>query len=372
MDWTKDPEERRLLLNLMDLRGIGSARLRMLIKSYGSPSAVVSKDCAQLQKLPGIDAKLASRIESCSGLGFGNKQLELVARYEATVLTCWDSNYPELLKNVVEPPPVLFTTGKPLKNDSLPISVVGTRSPTTYGKRVTERLVRELVTEGATIVSGFARGIDTVAHTETLKCNGKTIAVLGNGLDVVYPAENFRLVDKMKENGTFVTEFPFGTKPDAMNFPRRNRIIAGLCLGTIVVEARAKSGALITANFALNQNREVFAIPGSIFSAKSLGPNKLLQEGAKLVLGINDILDELPVQGDLFRNNIQDTKEISTLTEAEKQVLAHLKTESIHIDELSLGVEMSLPSLLAILLKLEFAGYVKQGPGKMFSRDVQV
>ncbi|MFQ5631434.1 MAG: DNA-processing protein DprA, partial [bacterium] len=253
-------------------------------------------------------------------------------------------------------------------NNSAALAIVGTRSPSTYGKQVAEKLTTGLAQEGFVTVSGFARGIDTVVHSETVKRGGQTIAVLGCGLDVIYPPENKTLAEKIIDKGAMISEFPFGTKPDAMNFPRRNRIISGLALGTIVVEARNKSGALITANLALDQNREVFAIPGSIYSPLSSGPHQLIKEGAKLVSTIEDIFEEIPIQGELFQRHEYKIVDKEKLGQQNINILECLSNDPVHIDQLASKTNLATSELLALLLQLEFSGYVKQLPGKMFVR----
>ena len=261
---------------------------------------------------------------------------------------------------------MLFYQGKLQAEDRNALAVVGTRSPTQYGKMAAERLTGELVAQGFTIVSGLARGVDTVAHRTALKHGGRTLAILGSGLDVVYPPENQRLLQDLCEAGAVLTEYPFGAKPDAVNFPRRNRIISGLALGVLVVEAGRESGAMITAHLALEQNREVFALPGSIFSPKSAGPHQLVQEGAKLVQGIDDILVELHAQLNLFTAAEYDAKIPVALEEASRKVLSALSSEARHIDELMRQLHMNPAPLMAILLELECQNLIKQLPGKLF------
>ncbi|RMD99658.1 MAG: DNA-protecting protein DprA, partial [Calditrichaeota bacterium] len=282
-DWTTSADEMELLLNLTQVSGIGAVRIRGLLAKFGKPSAVVSASMSELVATERIDAGLAQNIKRAAELDFGRTQLKKVFDSDYRVISFWSQEYPGLLKQIDDPPILLFVWGQLLPTDAYALALVGTRVPTQYGRQVTEKITSGLVDAGATIVSGLARGIDTIAHAETVKRGGRTLAVLGSGLDLIYPAENRSLAQAIVENGAVVTEFAFGTKPDAVNFPRRNRIISGLSLGTIVIEAREKSGALITANIALEQNREVFAVPGSIFSPPSQGCHALIKEGAKLV-----------------------------------------------------------------------------------------
>jgi DNA processing protein len=261
---------------------------------------------------------------------------------------------------------LLFARGEFHALDDTAIAIVGTRAHE-YGKLVAERLTAALVSRRMTIVSGLARGIDTISHQTALKSGGRTVAVLGSGLDMVYPPENRRLAQEIAQHGVVVSEYFFGAKPDAPNFPRRNRIISGLAFGTLVIEAGETSGALITASAALEQNREVFAVPGSILSPKSLGPNRLIQEGAKLVTSVEDILAELPSQLDMFSKTTPAAESPATsFNENEQKVLALLSHEPLHIDLLARQASMPASQLLAILLDLEFKYAVKQLPGKFF------
>jgi DNA processing protein len=238
--------------------------------------------------------------------------------------------------------------------------------PSTYGKTVTEKLTMQLVENGLDIVSGMARGVDTVAHTAAIKRGGKTYAVLGCGVDVIYPSENRKLYEQIVENGAVISEYFLGAKPDAVNFPRRNRIISGMSLGVLVVEAGKKSGALITAEFALEQNREVFAVPGQITNHRSIGSNKLIQQGAKLVQSVEDILEEISPK--LRSQRILEKPLPPDLSEADRLLLSKLSTEPRHIDQLVLELDQSPAVLLGQLLRLELAGLVKQLTGKMFIR----
>lgn len=366
--WLAVPEEMALLLNLIQVKGVGGSRLRTLVARFGAPSAIMAAGTEQLTGAGGIDPGLAASIHQAANSSFGVDQLAQAQRHEARVLSYWQSAYPGLLKKIADPPAVLFVRGNLDALDGFAIAVVGTRMPSQYGKQATEKLVEALVARYVTIVSGFARGIDTVAHTRAVKSGGRTVAVLGCGLDIVYPAENRKLVARVIDKGAIISEFPFGTKPDAMNFPRRNRIIAGLSAGTLIMEAREKSGALITAYQALEQNREVFAVPGSIFSRQSAGPHKLLKEGAKLVSRVEDILEEFPGQHEPETPAERSRPNDASLSETEQQALRHLGWTPTHIDDLARLSGMPPAQLLTVLLQLEFSGWVKQLPGKNFVR----
>ncbi|MCU0642936.1 MAG: DNA-processing protein DprA, partial [bacterium] len=286
------------------------------------------------------------------------------------IIDFWDEKYPENLKRIYDPPAFLFVKGTLVKQDKYAISIVGTRLPSSYGKVVAEKIAKELAQKGLVIVSGLARGIDTISHWAAVQSGGRTIAVMGSGLDHIYPGENKKLAEKIIEQGALISEFPMGTKPDAVNFPRRNRIISGMALGTIVVEAGLKSGALLTANYALEQNREIFAVPGNINSPKSLGTNQIIKDGAKLISSANDVLIELEPQLKHFlKDDEAKSRELpQDLSELEKMLLEKLSNVPIHIDKLSKVIGKSTAETLSALLPLEFKDLVKQLPGKLFVR----
>jgi DNA processing protein len=358
------------LLQLLSVAGIGPARVRALVGHFRSAEAVLAAPVHALCQVEGIERTLAENIHQADYSALAQQQLEAAAREQCLVLKFWDPEFPALLKKIYDPPVVLFVKGELRPEDENALAVVGTRTPTEYGKIVTERLTTALVVHRLTIVSGLARGVDTVAHQSAIKSGGHTIAVLGSGLDIIYPPENRRLAQEISQHGAVISEYFFGAKPDAANFPRRNRIISGLTLGTIVIEAGESSGALITAHAALEQGREVFAVPGSIFSPKSLGPNRLIQEGAKLVTSVDDILAELPQQLDIFSKLQAPTAPVISLNETEQKVMSRLSHEPMHIDLLTRQASMPASQLLAVLLDLEFKNAVKQLPGKFFVKMV--
>ena len=366
--WTLQPDELSLLLNLTKARGIGPMKIRKLIHAFGSPSGILEASPKQLHRMPQIGSSIISELQHIKSLDFGTTQIAQCRSAGVQIISLWDARYPALLKKIDDPPVFLFVKGDLSILENPALAIVGTRSPSEYGKQVAEKLVADLVAKNFVTVSGFARGIDTIVHAVTIKRGGLTAAVVGCGLDVIYPPENKKLAQALPSQGVFISEFPMGTKPDAMNFPRRNRIISGLSLGTIIVEARKKSGALITANLALEQNREVFAIPGSIFSPLSQGPHELIKEGAKLVFSIDDILEEVSVQGRLFSRQTMMAADTAKLDAREKRVFVALTEQPIHIDQLAAEVGMSTAELLGVLLQLEFSGLVRQMPGKLFSR----
>lgn len=264
---------------------------------------------------------------------------------------------------------MLFVRGSLLNSDKYAVAVVGTRNPTAYGKHIAEKFSAELSEQGITVVSGLARGIDTTAHTTSVRSGGRTIAVLGSGVDVIYPGENRKLSEQILMNGAIISEYYMGAKPDAVNFPRRNRIISGISLGTIIVETDENGGAMITASTALDQNREVFAVPGMISAKTSRGTNKLIKEGrAKLVQDISDVIEELryklkPILR--VQTKVQPKAQLSIF---EQKIFDALEEEPIHIDALADKCAMATSDLLVQLLSLELKGVVKQLPGKYFEK----
>jgi DNA processing protein len=287
-----------------------------------------------------------------------------------TVVTIADPEYPSLLREIHNPPAVLYLKGK-LQHDATPtVAIVGSRRATHYGKTVADKLALALADAGIIVVSGLARGIDTTAHQGALKA-GNTYAVLGSGLDIIYPNENVKLAQAISEQGALISEYPLGTPPDARHFPARNRIISGLSLGTVVIEAQETSGSLITADFALEQNREVFAVPGSIMAPTSRGCHRLLKQGAKLVENVEDILEEIG----LHRHSVTPSADLQlTLTDAvglsdtQKEIIEHLGFEPRHLDELVRETGRSLGVILSQLIQLELSGLIKALPGRYYVR----
>lgn len=299
------------------------------------------------------------------------KELHFIKKYDIKLLTLNDNEYPASLKYTSDPPFILYVKGNLSKEDQIAVAVVGCRKPTVYGKVTTEKITGELSNAGFTIVSGLARGIDTIAHKKALENKGRTIAVLGSGLLNVYPSENKKLALDIEKNGAVVSEFSLFTKPEKFNFPRRNRIISGLSLGTIVMEAGAQSGALITARFALEQGREVFAVPGNIDSVCSRGTNNLIKQyGAKLIESYEDILEELKniLPEELVNKAGQSELKNIVLSDEENKVYCLLSNEPVDVDELAKKSNLSINVLLSVLVSLEIKGFIKQYPGKVFVR----
>jgi DNA processing protein len=346
----------RFLVGLSLLPGIGPARFHRLLAHFGDPERAWHASEPELVAL-GVDAKsIPLLVERRRSLSL-DAEMEKLRRLEVSVLSIDDPAYPARLKEIYTPPPLLYLKGE-LSPDAPCLGVVGTRSPSMYGKELTARIVPELVRSGLTIVSGLARGIDAIAHHAALEAGGRTVAVLGNGIDVIYPAEHRSLSRRIAEQGALITDYPLGTKPDAFNFPARNRIISGLSLGVAVIEAGLTSGALITADYALEQNREVFAFPGRASDRGSAGCNRLIKEGrAKLVTSTEDILEELDLTVAVQQLEI---KAVLPGNDEESRLLALLSHNPVHIDELSRQSSLAAPTVASTLLMLELKGAVRQ------------
>jgi DNA processing protein len=301
-----------------------------------------------------------------------DKILKHAEKENIKIICILDDEYPENLKNIYDAPVILYYKGNLTKNDVYSLSVVGTRYPSEYGKNVCRKIVEELSYNMIPIVSGMARGIDSLAHKTALMNNNMTYAVLGSGVDVVYPRENEKLYNEIIENGAVISEFELGTGPDKVNFPRRNRLISGMSVGTLIVETGIRGGSLITAEFALDQNKEVFAVPGYIYSKKSEGCNNLIKKGqAKLVDSVEDIFSELNYKLDGFLKkdivNLKESeKKVIELNIFEKSIIDVLGNEPKHIDEINSTTGLSISDCLVNLLSLEFKGLIKQLPGKYF------
>ena len=356
------------LLNLLAVQGIGHGRVRRLVDHFGSPEAVFSARADDLRRIARIDRMTAQAILQGGHDRFGRDQVTKARDTSVSLLSYWDSEYPRALKQIFNPPALIFIRGNLPSADRICVAVVGTRRPTSYGKSVAETLSRDLSCRRLCVVSGLARGIDTWAHRGALKGEGGTIAFLGSGVDVVYPPENARLVQQIVQNGALVSEFPLGTRPAPAHFPRRNRLISGMSMGTVVVEAGEKSGALITAYLAMEQGREVFAVPGEVSSHRSRGPHKLLKEGAKLVETVEDVLSEISGYEDT-KGSSEMHKSPVQLSSQERVVWNHLSDKPAHIDLIASAAGVSTPSVMALLLSMELKDCVRQLPGMLFVRQ---
>lgn len=351
--------------------GVGSVTFMRLVNFFGSPEDVLKASIKDLLNVKGLTPATCQAIVDHRNKIDADRELRLIERHNLKVITIKDEDYPANLKNIPDPPPVLYVKGQILPRDSKSISIVGARKATDYGKRVANEISIELAIRGFTIVSGMAYGIDSAAHNGAISASGRTLAVMGNGLDIVYPGGNVELFKKIIDHGAVLSEFPIGTKPKKERFPIRNRIISGLSLGTVVVEASRTSGSLITANLALEQGREVFAVPGSIYSITSKGTNDLIKQGAKLVGSVEDILEELsnytfekvsnylPEKIDPVELNLMDD---------EMKVLNAIGLLPTHIDEITRSSNLPMSKVSSALVMLELRGLVNQQPGMMFTR----
>jgi len=342
---------------------IGRVRFSQLEDYFGSLEHAWAAGHSDL-KSAGLDTgSIESIINSRPGISL-DEEVERLERYGIKVLTWNDPLFPARLKEIYDTPPLIYIRGALAPEDEWSIAVVGTRRATVYGKQITERLVADLVHNQITIVSGLARGIDSVAHRTALEKGGRTIAILACGLDLVYPAENVKMAQAVIEQGALISEYPLGTKPKADHFPRRNRIMAGLSLGVVITEADEISGALITAKLALEENRDVFAVPGSILSPTSRGTNRLIQDGAKLVRNAQDILEELNLA---MIPRQMEMKELVPADDTESLLLSHLSYEPTHIDEVCRQSQLPITTVSSALAMMELKGMVRQLGGMNFT-----
>jgi DNA processing protein len=342
--------------------GIGATRFYKLWKTFGSMAEAWRETPGRLQPLLGDRAVAGWQKIKNQNIGAG--ELELVHKNNFRVYCYADPDYPVSLKKIFDPPPVLYCWGRFEYGDDVAVAIVGTRQPSPLGIFHARQLSTQLSQQGLTIVSGMARGIDSEAHGGALAVGGRTVAVLGCGLDVVYPPENGQLMAQIARQGAVVTEYPLGTPPVAGNFPARNRIISGLSLGVVVVEATHDSGSLITADFAVEQGRDVFAIPGNVESEGSKGPHKLIRQGAKLIEDYRDVLAELALPPLAPAEiNAAMTEQLNTL---EQQVYRVLTREPAHVNQIQRHADLAAAQVSYILTQLELKGIVKRFPGQLY------
>lgn len=369
-------------IRLIRADGIGPVSFTKLVKSYSSVDAALGASAAGLAHIEGIGPKMAERIVSTRDRFDVCAELERAEKLGVWIVHMADLRYPPLLKQIYDPPPVLYVKGTLGREDNLAIAIVGSRRPSIYGTEQASRLAHLLTASGFTIVSGLARGIDTAAHHGALAAEGRTIAVQGCGLANVFPPENAKLFDLISQSGACISELPLQYEPLSENFPPRNRIIAGLSLGTIVVEAGQRSGALITARTALESNREVMAVPGKIDSPLGKGPNQLIKQGAKLVESVEDVMEALGYVGEQLQDHTaQAAGQAATKAEAplfetarlnlkghEKQIYDSLDTEPLHTDQVIDRTDLPAGTVNATLMSLRLKGLIRQLPGNLFKR----
>ncbi|MFH0847036.1 MAG: DNA-processing protein DprA [Chloroflexota bacterium] len=336
--------------------GIGPVKFGQIEKFFPSLEYAWQAPASEL-KAAGLPEKIVTTILDYRDRVSLDDEMEKLVRLGIKTITYHDEGYPARLREIYDFPPMLYIKGELTTQDEWCLAVVGTRRATAYGRQVTEEIVADLSRSRITIVSGLAKGIDSIAHRSALEAGGRTVAVLGSGLDTIYPYENTELARRITEQGALLTEYPLGTKPRAEHFPRRNRIISGLSLGVLVTEAGDDSGALITVGLALEQNREVFSVPGSIFSPSSKGTNNLIQQGAKLVSGYTDILAELNLGAVAQQITL---KEVIPTSDTEALILSKLGSEPMHIDEICRASGLTITTVSSTLAMMELKGLVKQ------------
>lgn len=355
-----------MLARILKNRG---ALSRRLIERFSDPETIFSASMEELCHVEGVTEDVAAEIKSTRHPGGDIRdEIKKIEDSGARLIPMNHPDYPARLKDIHDPPLCLYLKGRLDPQDSYAIAMVGTRRPTPYGRRVAEMLAGELSSAGFTIVSGMARGIDSVAHRAALKAGGRSIGVLGCGIDIVYPGENTPLFTEMAERGAIISEFPVGTGPEKKNFPQRNRVISGLSLGTVVVEAAERSGSLITTRFALEQGREVFAVPGDINSEMSKGANNLIKQGAKLVTNTGDILEEFtqllthPLKHAIRNSSIDDR----SLSGDEGGIYERITLQPKHVDQIIVESGVAPQKVMQLLLGLEIKGFVEQLPGNCY------
>ncbi len=369
------PQTEELLpwFTLKGVKGVGNLLFKRLIERFETPAGVLSASRDQLTAVAGIAPRLAAAIQRALPPDDARREIDEARRRGWAIVPLTAAGYPQLLREIPDPPPFLYVAGH-LDPCARHIALVGSRNATGYGLGITRQLARDLAAADVTVASGMARGIDTAAHWGALEGGGRTVAVLGCGLGILYPPENRKLWQAIAARGAVVSELPINATPEAHHFPARNRIISGLSLGTVVVEAARKSGSLITARLANEQGREVFAVPGSVQSYKSAGTHRLIQQGAKLVASAADILEEFPYVFPAAAAGADQTAGAGSpgpaagLSVEETRLWQALGPYPTHIDDLARALRLAAGQLAGLLLQLELKGLVRQTPGKRFER----
>jgi DNA processing protein len=359
-------KEAYIVLNMLD--EVGPVRVRRLLDVFGAPEKILEASRAELMRVDGVGPEVSRSITEWRKQADLDAELSRIEKAGVCVVTREEAEYPKHLREMYDPPLVLYVKGTLNERDAFSIALVGSRRTSLYGQEMARKLSYQLARLGVTVVSGLARGIDTQAHKGALQAKGRTVAVIGCGIDVVYPAENKKLAEEIVEKGgAVVTEFPFGVQPDRQTFPMRNRIISGWSLGVVVVEANLKSGSLITAGFAAEQGRQVFAVPGRADSPLSKGANKLIKDGAKLTEDVEDILAEFEWLLPKPKDEKTATAAIQ-LSENETNVLETIGDEEMVMDEIVQRANLTSACVSATLLALEMKRLVRQLPGKVFAK----
>lgn len=367
------PDEARALVALSLVSGVGPGRMRALLARFGSAQAVLEASERALATVDGIGPQTARAIATFEAGASVDEQFERADRIGARPVTLWDDHYPKLLRQIYDPPAVLWVRGDLLAADERAVAIVGTRRATDYGRRAAHQFAFELARRGFTIVSGLAYGIDITAHRGALEAGGRTLAVLGSGVDRIYPSRHTETARQIADgHGAVLSEFPLGTPPDAPHFPRRNRVIAGLALGTLVAEARKTGGALLTAWMATEQNRAVFAVPTPVFGDAGEGSNQLIRKGyASLVTTVDELIEEVAPQLEAPASTEPEPPAAPApeLNGVERTLYNALTTTPVPLDTLCEKVRLDTSTALVYLLSLEFKGLVRQMAGKQFFRS---
>jgi DNA processing protein len=344
------------------VKGIGTVRLRALLNTFGDIKSAWEAPVDAL-RASGLSANLVENLVRLRSSVSLEKICDDIQAKGIEVITWEDPNYPERLREIDGSPPVLYLRGELKSEDEWAVAIVGTRRVTSYGRQATESIAGTLANSGVTVVSGLARGVDAIAHQAALEAGGRTLAVLGCGVDRVYPPEHRRLVEQISLNGALISDYPLGTPPEGQNFPPRNRIIAGLSMAVVIVEAGQRSGALITANFAVEQGRDVFAVPGNIYAPQSKGTNRLIQQGAHPLLAPKDVLDALDLT---MVTEHRAARAVLPANATEAQLFGLLGQESLHIDEIRAQADLPIEEVTATLALMELKGMVRQLGGMRY------
>jgi DNA processing protein len=354
------------------IRGVGGVSFKKITARFADPAAVFRASAAELAEIEGLHREVIHSIANFNDWAEIDKEIQRARAAGIKMIPFSDAAYPASLRVIADPPPLLYVKGELRDNDSKAIAIVGSRSASDYGRRIARDLARGLASFGFTVVSGMARGIDGMAHESALQAGGRTLAVLGSGVDRAYPPEHEMLYRRISDSGAVISELPMGARPIAFNFPARNRLISGLSLGVVVVEATEKSGSLITASLAAEQGREVFAVPGEAGASRSRGSHRLIRQGAKLVETVEDIIEEIAPQlsrcnGDAAPASARSLPENSG--PAARQIFALLKETSLQVDQVIEQSGLPAPQVLQVLLDLELQGFVCQTPGKIYRAE---
>ena len=359
-------------LALARVKGLGAVSFKKLTTRFVDPTAAFSAALTELEQVEGLHRDAIDGIVAFSDWAEIDEEIERARDAGIAIVPFTNPNYPARLRTIADPPPFLYVKGNILTDDDKAVAIVGSRSASEYGRRVARDLARGLAFLGFTVVSGMARGIDGSAHESALQAGGRTIAVLGSGVERAYPAEHETLYRRIGENGAVLSELPIGTRPLAFNFPARNRLISGLSLGVVVVEATEKSGSLITATLAVEQGREVFAVPGEVGSSRSRGAHRLIRQGAKLVESVDDIIEEIaPQLLDRTGSATQRAPRVlpQNASDATRTIFALLQENTLQVDQVIERTGMSAAQVLETLLDLELQGLLRQLPGKIYRAE---